>query len=301
MLSYTALRNLYGQLTNNPSSSNLALGDTFINQAYRQICAVRPWYWLEGTNTATTVASQQAYNLPYDYDKLIDVYITVGSYKYVPTEVVSQMDWDRLNEQATYSSNYPVYFHIFNNQMLFWPTPSTSSLTITYNYRKNVVDLSIADYTTGTVSSVGTTTITGSGTAWNASMIGKYFQITPTATAATNGDGFWYKVTAVASSTSLTLDKAYAGSNVTGAAFTIGQMPAIVEAFHDTPVYKSVEIYYSTIEPEPTRADLFKRMYDDKYKGLVMDSKKSVNTWVQLPMPPNGYPENGNNFYYVTP
>lgn len=299
MLSYTALRNLYGQLTNNSASANLTLGDIFTNQAYRQICAVRPWYWLEGTNTATTVASQQAYSLPYDYDKLIDVYITTGSYKYVPTEIVSHMAWDKLNEQSSYTSNYPVYFHIYNNQMLFWPTPSTSSLTITYNYRKNVVDLSIADYTTGTVATAGTVTVTGSGTSWNASMIGKYIQVTPTATAATNGDGFWYKITAVASTTSLTIDRVYGGSNVTGAAYTIGQVPAIVEAFHDLPVYKAVEMYYSTIEPEPDRAQIFKRIYDEKYAGLVSDSKKSVNTHLVLPMAPTAYPENPNNFYTV--
>jgi len=299
MLSFTALKSLYGSLTNNSSTTNLDLGMIFCNQSYRQICAVRPWYWLEGTNTATTVASQQAYSLPYDYDKLIDVYLTVSSTKYVPTEIVSHTDWDRLNEQTTYTSNNPVFFHIYNNQMLFWPIPSSSSLTITYNYRKNVVDLSIADYTTGTVATAGTTTVTGSGTSWNASMIGKYLQVTPTSTAATNGDGFWYKITAVASTTSLTVDRAYGGSNVTGAAYTIGQMPAIVEAFHDLPVYKAVEMYYSTIEPEPDRAQMFKRIYEEKYAGLVSDSKKSVNTRIVLPISSSGYPENPNNFYRV--
>lgn len=204
-----------------------------------------------------------------------------------------------MNEQANYESNYPVYFHIYNNQLYFWPTPSTSSLTITYNYRKNVVNLSIADYTTGTLSTAGTTTVTGSGTSWNASMIGKYLQVTPTAVAATNGDGFWYKITAVASTTSLTIEKAYAGSNVTGASYTIGQVPAIPEAFHDAPVYKAVEIYYSTIEPEPNRAQMFRQMYEDKYAGLVADSKKSVNTRIILPMWPR-YPENPNNFYFVS-
>jgi len=167
----------------------------------------------------------------------------------------------------------------------FWPIPSTASQTITYNYRKNVIDLSIADYTTGTLSTAGTTTITGSGTSWNASMIGKYLQVTPTATAATNGDGWWYKITAVASTTSLTIDKAYSGSNVTGAAYTIGQMPALPEAFHDTPVYKAAEIYFTTIEPEPDRAQMFRQMYEDKFTGLVDDSKKSVNPWVRTPVP----------------
>lgn len=297
MLSYTKLRNLYGSLTNNSTSANLTLGDTFINQSYRQICAVKPWYWLEGTNTASTVADQQAYALPYDYDKLIDVYQTVGAYKYIPREIVSQDDWDRLNQQASYESNYPIYFHIYAGQLNFWPIPSTSSQTITYNYRKNVIALSIADYTTGTLSTAGTTTITGSGTSWNASMIGKYLQVTPTAVAATNGDGFWYKITAVASTTSLTIDKAYAGSNVTGGTYTIGQMPALPEAFHDTMVYKAAEIYFTTIEPELDRAQSFRQMYEDKFQGLVEDSKKSVNPWIRTPVP--GGIENVNNFWSV--
>jgi len=298
MLTYTSGRNLFGSLTNNSSSANLTLGDTLVNQAYRQICAVRPWYWLEGTNTATTVADQQAYALPYDYDKLIDVYQTVGAYKYIPREIVSQDDWDRLNQQADYESNYPIYWHIFNGELNFWPIPSTASQTITYNYRKNVVDLSIADYTTGTVATAGTTTVTGSGTSWNSSMIGKYLQITPAATAATNGNGFWYKISAVASTTSLTLAKAYTGSNVTGAAYTIGQVAALPEAFQDAPIYKAAEIYFTTIEPEPDRAQMFRQMYLEKYQGLVDDSKKSVNPWVRTPVP--GNLENPNLFYFVS-
>lgn len=299
MLSYTKLRNLFGSLTNNSSAANLTLGDILINQAYRQICAVRPWYWLETTNTTTTVADQQAYALPYDYDKLINVYQTVGAYKYIPREIVSQDDWDRLNQQAQYASNYPIYFHIFNNQLNLWPIPSTASFTVTYNYRRNIVDLSIADYTTGTVTTDGTAVVVGSGTSWNASMIGKYFQITPTATAATNGDGYWYKVSAVGSATSLTLDKAYAGANVAGAAFTIGQMPALPEAFHDTMAYKASEVYFTTIEPELARAQMFRQMYEDKYQGLVDDSKKSVNPWIITPVP--GNMENSNSFWSVTP
>lgn len=269
--------------------------DIFVNQAYRQICAVRNWYFLEGTATALTVASQQAYSLPYDYDKLIDVYITSGSYKYTPVEVVSQPDWDRLNEQASYTSNYPVWFHIYNNQINFWPIPSTSNLVITYNYRKNVVDLSIADDTTGTITATnGSASVVGAGTSWNSSMVGRFIRITPTTTAATNGDGFWYKISAVGSTTTMTLSVVYGGTSVAGATLTIGQMPILPEAFHDMPVYKAVEQYYSTIEPELDRAQMFKMMYDERFQGLVMDSKKTTNT--HLVLTPLQFPQSPNNF-----
>jgi hypothetical protein len=293
MKSYTTLRNLYGQLTNDSSSANLTLGDQLINDSYRKICAERNWDFLEGTNTTTTVASQQAYGLPYDYSKLIDVYITVGSYRYVPREVSSRDEWDRLNEMSAYTSNFPVWFFIYGGQLNFWPTPSSSGNTITYNYSKAIVDLSIADNTTGTVSiTTATTAVTGSGTSWNASMIGKYLKVTPSTTAATNGDGFWYKISAVASTTALTLEKAYGGATVAGAALTIGQMPVITEAFQDMPVYEAAQIYFSTVMPEPAQATFCKEMFNRKYEGLIADSKKSAQ--VHLYAGPVEYPINPN-------
>lgn len=299
MLTFSGISNLYQTLTNDTSSQNVSDGTIFINQAYRQICAVRPWYWLEADATAVTVASQQAYPLPYDYDKLISTFQTVGAYKYVPREVVSQIDWEMLNVQTQYRSNYPVYFHIWKGAVEFWPTPSTADQTISYRYRRLVTDLSIGNYSTGTVATAGTVTVTGSGTSWNASMIGKYLVITPTSTAATNGDGFTYKITAVASATSLTLEKAYAGANVTGAAYSIGQAPAIPEAFQDMLAYKAAQQYYLTRNPDNVRFENFKTMYDEKFTGLLEDSKKSANVWV-VPGSPQGN-TNPNNYFILPP
>lgn len=299
MMTFSALNTLYQTMTNDTSSQNQTDGAVWMNQDYRAICSVRPWYWLETSNTAVTVADQQPYPLPYDYDKLIDVYQVVNAYKYVPREIVSQDDWDRLNQQREYKSNYPIYFHIYNGNIEFWPIPSTAGYTITYNYRRLITDLNLASYTTGTVSTNGTTTVTGSGTSWNASLIGQYFVVVPTATAATSGDGYAYKVTAVASTTSLTLQKAYAGSNLTGAVYSIGQAPAILEAFQQMLAYKAAQNYYLTRNPDNTRFQNFKTMYDELYEGLVMDSKKSVNPWVRTPVPDQQ--TNPNLYWSVTP
>ena len=297
MLTFSQLSTLYQTLTNDTSSQNQTDGSTWMNQNYRQICGVRPWYWLETSSTAVTVANQQGYDLPYDYDKLIDVYQVVGAYKYVPREIVSQDDWDRLNQQQQYQSNYPVYYHIYAGKLEFWPIPSTADYVITYRYRRLTTDLNLASYTTGSVSTNGTTTVTGSGTAWNASLIGQYFIVAPTGVAATSGDGFAYKVTAVGSTTSLTLQKAYAGSNLTGASYSIGQAPALPEAFQDMLAYKAAQNYYLTRNPDNTRFQNFKLVYDEKYSGLVADSKKSANTWVRPGVP--GGVENPNLFWSV--
>lgn len=299
MMTFSQLSTLAQSLTNDTSSQNVSDLTVWMNQNYRQICGVRPWYWLETSSTAVTVADQQAYALPYDYDKLIDVYQVVGAYKYVPREIVGQEDWDRLNQQQQYESNYPIWFHIYNGNIEFWPIPSTAGYTITYRYRRLTTDLNLASYSTGTVSTAGTTTVTGSGTSWNASLIGQYFLVVPTATAATSGDGFAYKVTAVASTTSLTLQKAYAGSNLSGAVYSIGQAPALPEAFQDMPAYKAAQNYYLTRNPDNTRFQNFETMYNEKFEGLVEDSKKSVNTWVRTPVPQDI--SNSNLYWSVTP
>ena len=127
--------------------------------------------------------------------------------------------------------------------------------------------------------------VTGSATAWNASLIGQYFLVNPTATAATSGDGFAYKVTAVGSATSLTLQKAYAGSNLSGASYSIGQAPAIPEAFQQMIAYKAAQNYYLTRNPDNTRFQNFKLMYDELYEGLLQDSKKSASVWIRTPVP----------------
>jgi hypothetical protein len=61
MKSYTIGRALYGTLTKNTSTANLALGDQIANDDYRALCAMRDWPWLERLRTLSTAAATQAY------------------------------------------------------------------------------------------------------------------------------------------------------------------------------------------------------------------------------------------------
>ena len=68
-----------------------------------------------------------------------------------------------------------------------------------------------AAYSTGTVTvTSGSTTVTGSGTSWTSAMVGMFFllDVTPDAF-----ESAYYRVSSVASSTSLTLERAYAGGS----------------------------------------------------------------------------------------
>lgn len=264
MKTYTILRNLFGTLSNNNSTANLSLADQLMNDEYLSVCAERDWDFLLRTNTISTVASQQGYGLPADYGSLVSITVLVGSYAWSPIEISSATEWDRINGQPTFTGQYPQYFFVFNGVVKLWPTPSASSNTITITYRKKVTALSVADYTTGNVSAVtlAGTAVTGSGTTWTVPMAGRYLQITQTNTAGQSGDGLWYLISA-ATATSITLADAYLGVTITGnTAFTVGQVSALPEEYQTIPLYKALQTYYTSIEPEPDRADRYGSEYN---------------------------------------
>ncbi len=269
MLSYTNLRTQYGLLTNDTSSENLSLGTTLMNENIRQVCAEKPWPFLEKLKNISTVASQQFYDLPADYLKTTSVTVTISSIKYHPREVSSRKQWDYITS-STYAGDIPQFFFIFNGQIGFYPTPATSvSNAIGFVYRRNVPDLNLADYTTGTVTAVnGDETITGAGTTFTSPMIGRYLRITGTDTAASSGDHFWYEIDSVTSATALELVKPYAGLGTVGAAYTIGQMPVLPEAFHMLPVLSACQIYFSTKNVDNGRAKQFQDKYDAMFEKL---------------------------------
>jgi len=230
MFTYTSFRTQFGQITGNSETANLNLGSLWGNEAQRNLIGAFDWLFLYKSLALSTVAGQQGYDLPNDYGKLVMVYVTVGSTNYRPQLVASTEAWIDLNYSSTFESDYPEYYRVINNTIEFWPVPSTSSLPINITYKRRVVDFSEADYTTGTISAVanGGTTITGSGTTWNANMEGRMIQIDyPT------GDGQWYTIEDVASTTSITISRPYQGTTIAAGSSTyiIGDTPVIPEDF----------------------------------------------------------------------
>jgi len=110
----------------------------------------------------------QAYPIPANVSKISNNTITIGQLVYTPAPVQTIQEWTRLNA-LPYTSDIPNYYFIYNNTVQFWPIPSSSGNVISFNYKARVPDLSFADYSTGTLSSiaVGDNTITGSSTSWN--------------------------------------------------------------------------------------------------------------------------------------
>lgn len=261
MKSFTTYQNAFTSLTQNASSANASLGMQLVNDALRYLTG--KFYFNERSFTATTVSQQQFYPLPPQVKQLIDVTVSIGGVLWVPKPAPSREYWDSLNI-ITFYQDFPSFFFVYNNQMGLWPIPASAGNTITMNYKIRTTDLSQADYTTGTVSVTnGSPTITGSGTTFIKNMENRWIQV-----AAPSGDNEWYQIQTYVSTTELTLYNNYTGPTVSGATYTIGEVPILVEDYQDLALYRALYIYFNSIVPNPTKAEMYKGLYDEGYAML---------------------------------
>lgn len=255
-------------------------------------------FWQTGlNNTATTAISTigvQAYPIPANVSKIKNDTITVGQLVYTPAPVQSIQEWTQLNA-LPYTSDIPAYFYIYQNQVMFWPIPSTSGNIITFNYKARVADMTYADYATGTITeaAVGSNSVTGSGTGWasaypqnvDLSYVNLMIQITPP-----KGDGLWYPLQRFTSDATLVLNLPIVNApNISSASYIIGQFPLLQEDFHDMIVFGAVMIYYSAVIQNEERFAQFKQLYDSR-ESLLEEyaGTKSVNVDLgQQPMQSN--------------
>lgn len=271
MLTYTGGRNLYGTLVDNSDSTNLTFGDIMINEGIRAMLSKLPWPFLEKRTTAVTAAGTQTYTLPGDLARLIQPFITVGTYSYVPTEVTSAEGWAQLNNPTGIANDAVTNYYQLGNTLYFWPTPASADNTIVYHYVQQTRDLNTADYTTGSIVTAtnGSTTIVGSGTSWTAGMAGSYLRIT-SGNGANIGDGLWYKIASVTNTTTLVLDAVYKGVSIAvgSAAYTIGNCSLIPEKFQIGPVYYAAAEYWRK-QGNDNRADRMEAKYNEILQLMV--------------------------------
>ena len=298
-LSYTGRRNLFAKLCNNPSdTTTLSLGDDLMNQIDKSLLNRRQWWFQQEAKTATTVASTTFVSIGGDIERIVgSVYVTVSSIRYTVAEATSREQWDRLHYVA-YDSDIPEYWYYYDGQLGLWPRPATAGNTITFNARKRTVELSVADYTTGTLTTTSTTgtttTVTGSSTVWHTGMIGRFLRITDGNAANTlSGDHQWYEIAGVASNTSLTFSRPYGGTALAAASanYTIGQMSPLPEPYDMIPVHRALQEYYTYVDPNDSKAalakdratELEKQMDDDHSRatgGTVLDGGLYENSIV---------------------
>jgi hypothetical protein len=275
------------KLAQDTNAANVTFLNLMMNQGYKEVLSELGRPVTEKTSTAiTTVAGQQAYRMPADLNWLKSFQVTVGSTTYTPDEEESQENWNLLNMQAR-SGDIPETifvrpnFGVGGTEVLIYPIPSTSSNTITVVYEALERDLSIAKYTTGTVTLTnGSTTVTGAGTTFTAAMVGRYIQ-------SSAGDGLWYRIASFTSTTVLTLETKYLGATTAGLNFQIAEAFGLPEDLHMLPIYFAVW-HYSLFRRDKTRSDEYgayyvgglqkaKRIYGTKSRGNIIKGDGRLN------------------------
>lgn len=286
MKTYSQLLSQFQVDTNNSQTSNQTFGATKINDSIFTICNLQggKLRFLESTKEMATVADQETYQIPNGFRKLIDMYIYSGSGSstdtiYAPTMVFDPTIWKRILQTRLGSSDVPYFTYVERTTYKIQPIPDSTGQLIVLRGRLQIRNLTIADYTTGTIVSVANagTAVVGSGTTWTANMVGRYIQITET-TAANGGDGFWYEIGGFTDATHISLTKPYEGTSISAgsAAYTIGQCSVIPEAYQPAILFRTEALYWEQQKDiERAKANWLKydggveAGYSKEYGGII--------------------------------
>ncbi len=165
---------------------------------------------------------------------------------YSPEMVFDPTKWKRILQYRLGTGDVPYFTYVENTTYKIQPIPSSTGNLIVLRGRLQIRNLTIADVTNVTVTSIsnGGTAMVVSGS-MTADMVGRYIQITETS-AANGGDGFWYQIGAYTSATQITLTKPYEGTTIAAgtAACTIGQCSVIPEAYQPAILYRTEALYW---------------------------------------------------------
>lgn len=241
MLTFQDLYEECQEQTEDDSASTLTLLKRGLNQGAKKFGAVLGREWRTTTKTFSIVANQQFYQMPEDCLRPRWVTVTYGGITYPLTEIADIETWQDLN-MTTETSSIPEFFYVRgSDEFGIWPIPSASiSSGAQLNYERRMRDMTQADYTTGTITTVlNSAAIVGSGTTFTAQMVGRWLKVDDP-----YGDGMWYKIAAFTDATNIVLENAYAGISASSQSYTIGEVPDIPEEFHESLIDYACYRYY---------------------------------------------------------
>lgn len=283
-------------ISGDTSSATLALLKSDINTGAHRFNAALNRYFTRRSKTTNIVADQRYYQLPPDCIRPIGLVFNQSSTRHFPLiQVQNEMEWRYLlttNQTAGYLTHY---FVRGSDEVGLYPIPSSSvsdGLELYYEVRDK--DLTFADYSTGTITlTQGLTTVTGSGTVFTESMVGRAIKVTD------GTDGHWYKVGAYTSSTAITLEEPYIGISGSAKTYKIGETFVFPGEYHDAPVDYALARYFE-MKNNPDRATYHLARYNDsqadakgKYasssaSGIITESAQGYNPFLVPPEPITG-------------
>ena len=242
-----------------------------LNESIRTVQNIRGGKWnnLEKSFTFNTVANKATYNLPVEIRSVSAFSYSIGTMNYYPIMVYSEDDWNRISALTMPNSDIMLYYKItkglVNNQITFYPAPVSSTPLCRISGRVNFKDLSADDYTAGTITATNNSaTIVGTGTTFTAGMVGRYIKLP---------DDLWYQISGFTNSTTLTINREFEGTTTSGAAYKIGEIPQIAEAYQMAPVYRTMALYNQINNPaNPNLALAWWKLYDGGYEAGHSDT-----------------------------
>lgn len=254
------MRNTFTNLqtdTQNYTRDDTAGALTFLkkelNNAQRFIFGYLQKYIDRKTQTASTVADQQFYHWPPDFGTVEQVMVTIGSVDYVLESISSLIKWRQINAITFSGSATPSFYFPRRDDFGIYPTPTTADWTITMDYHYRLADLTQDDVTGGTVTVTNDSqTVAGSSTSFTSAMIGRWFQ---------SLDGLFYRVSAVGSTTSLTLESVYEGLTAAGETYLIGESPEIPPELHELLPYRAASLYFAGYRRDLEAAKYFENLF----------------------------------------
>ena len=279
----------------NTSTANKTLGKSLINDTQRLVLGAAPWPFLEFTDTMDTVDGQNYYQLPAKMRKITNLKVVVGTTTYRPKPVEDPDFWLHLQSLSTSESDATQYYYREGNLVRLYPAPATDGYTITVRGRKRWKDLSLDDYSTGTIVTAtnGDETIVGGSTVWTGRkpIESQWIRID-----VTTGDFQWYEISSITDDTNLELVKKYEGVSIASGTetYTMGEFSVIPSEYHDLMLWRSLAIYFMQNEQEQTRADRFWMLYDGGFEAgrskevggllkVMMDNEleKNEGAWLE--------------------
>lgn len=177
--------------------------------------------------TASTVVDQQYYHYPPSvYPPIASVTLDIGGVDYPLDVISSQQKWNQLNQIDFSGTTIPQFIFPRRDDFGLWPIPAAAGDTITFLASMVDRDMTIEDYTTGTVTvTENDETIAGADTVWTAAFTGRWFKSTV--------DGIWYRIASFTSGISMELETVFEGSTAAGGTYTIAEVPEIPPEIHE--------------------------------------------------------------------
>lgn len=275
---YTDLQSI----SKDSSADTLSLFKTWTNDCVHRVLSLSDWNFNKTFKDYTTTANQQLFEKPYNAAKINSVRVYTGGVWYVPTEIRSDELWRKINYVSVYSDVPSFWFHNDETENVeIYPIHSSASDTVRVYFTKRVRDSGVADYITGTVTTVANDkTILGVGTTWVNKMAGRSLKITSTVESI--GD-MWLDIESVTDTTHLEI-KENMPVAVAGASYIIAEMIPFMDGFENIALWYALDNFYQMREMS-VQAREYERKWKESLDEMEHRDLKSVDKLLEKEIP----------------